>query len=107
MGNIRSIVNAIEHFGVQAIICEDPEQIRKAKRLILPGVGAFKDGMKALHAKGFVDPIKASVFSGRPFLGICLGMQMMLEESEEFGINRGLCIISGQVRAIPKMILPE
>jgi len=102
MGNLLSVQRAFEHCGARVRITSSPAQIEKAEFLVLPGVGAFADGMRELEGRGLVKPIRAFAKTGRPFLGICLGMQMMLETSEEFGIYEGLALIPGKVVMIPK-----
>lgn len=101
MGNLLSVLRAFEHCGAEVLITASPDQIVGAERLVLPGVGAFKDGMAGLRERNLIEPIKSYAASGRPFLGICLGMQMMLETSEEFGEHAGLGLIPGMVTAIP------
>lgn len=93
IGNVLSVKRAFEHVGVEVEFADTAEKIRKAERLVLPGVGAFCDGMTELERRGLVSVIQEYCANDRPFLGICLGMQMMLEESEEFGISKGLGII--------------
>ena len=102
IGNLLSVTRAFEYWGAKVILADDAAKIVNADRLVLPGVGAFADGMAGLEAKNLIEPIHAFVKTGKPFLGICLGMQMMLEQSEEFGSNKGLGLIKGIVRAIPK-----
>lgn len=97
IGNILSVRRAFEHQGAEVIHISTPEEIKKAERLVLPGVGAFKDGMEELRRRELVLAIRQYCGENRPFLGICLGMQMMLEESEEFGNSEGLGIIPGKV----------
>lgn len=101
IGNLLSVARAFEHCGASVVLTADAAKIADADYLILPGVGAFADGMAGLNERGLVDPIKEFVAKERPFLGICLGMQMMLDESEEFGANGGLGLIPGKVVAIP------
>lgn len=103
MGNLFSVTRAFEHCGADVIHAQTPEQIDSASRLVLPGVGAFRDGMLGLKELGFIEPIRKFASSGKPFLGICLGMQMMLDSSEEFGTHEGLGLIPGKVVAIPKV----
>jgi len=102
IGNILSVIRAFEHCGAEAILVDNVKEIKKADRLILPGVGAFADGMCGLQSRGLLEAIKDFVYTERPFMGICLGMQMMLEVSEEFGLSDGLGIIPGKVAAIPQ-----
>lgn len=101
MGNLLSVARALEHCGAEVLITSDPELVAHAERLILPGVGAFADGMAGLRERGLIEPIRKFARAGRPFLGICLGMQMMLDSSEEFGIHEGLGLVPGRVVAIP------
>jgi glutamine amidotransferase len=98
MGNLRSVQKAFEVTGHDAIVTRDIARIASADRLVLPGVGAFGDCMKNLEQYGLIAPIKASIGSGKPFLGICLGLQVLFTESDEFGPHKGLDIISGRVR---------
>ncbi len=100
IGNVHSVLNAFRHEGATAVLSSDPDVIRKADRLVLPGVGAFGDGMRALAARGLVEPLKEAVLQGTPLLGICLGMQMLLSTSEEFGAHEGLGFIAGTVTRI-------
>lgn len=102
VGNIFSIINAFKRFSEDVELSDDPGRVAAAKRLVLPGVGAFRDGMQGLAKRGLVDPIREYVAKGRPFLGICLGMQMMLDKSDEFGEYEGLGLIPGSVEAIPR-----
>ncbi|CAM3027512.1 imidazole glycerol phosphate synthase subunit HisH [Legionella worsleiensis] len=101
VGNLLSVARAFHYFDAQVNIVSTPEEIVKAERLVLPGVGAFADGMKGLTDLNFVEPIKEFAASGKPFLGICLGMQMMLSRSCEFGLHEGLGLINGEVVSIP------
>lgn len=101
IGNILSVTRAFEHCGADVIVTDHPEKIADADFLVLPGVGAFADGMAGLNERGLVETIKTYVAGGRPFLGICLGMQMMMDESEEYGAHEGLGLISGKTVAIP------
>jgi glutamine amidotransferase len=97
IGNILSVVRALTICGAQVIVSDCPADICKARGLILPGVGAFADGMKGLQTRNLIEPIKEYANTGLPLLGICLGMQMMLEISEEFGVHKGLGLIPGKV----------
>jgi glutamine amidotransferase len=101
LGNIHSIANALRACDALPTLSADPEAVAKADRLILPGVGAFRDGMDGLSTRGLVQSIWVFAATGRPFLGICLGMQMMLQTSFEFGSHEGLGLIPGTVDAIP------
>lgn len=98
MGNLRSVWKAFESVGHQAVVTRDPDTIRNADRVVLPGVGAFGDCMANLERFDLVQSIRSAIQSGKPFLGICLGMQLLFTESEEFGVHRGLNIIPGRVR---------
>lgn len=100
-GNICSVMRAFEHCGATPVLTDDPQSIAAAERLVLPGVGAFADGMAGLRTRGLVEPIRRYARSGRPLLGICLGMQMLASASEEFGEHEGLDLIPGRVIAIP------
>lgn len=97
MGNLRSVQKALERLGQEATLTQDPNEIRSAEKIILPGVGAFGAAMANLESLGLVEPIKDFARSGRPFLGICLGMQLLLSESVEQGNFTGLGIIPGKV----------
>ena len=96
-GNLYSIERALDFIGVQAEVVSTPEKIAGAERIILPGVGAFKNGMRGLSERGLVGPLQEYVRSGRPLLGICLGMQLLMSESEEFGRYDGLNMVKGKV----------
>ena len=102
MGNLRSVQKAFERVGFAAKVTDDPREVEKAQRLVLPGVGAFRDCMANLREGGFIEPILRHVESGRPFLGICLGLQLLFTESEEFGRHRGLGIVPGRVVRFPE-----
>ena len=97
MGNLRSVQKAVERVGFAAPITNDPEAVRKADKLILPGVGAFADAIACIREKQLVEPILESIRRGSPFLGICLGLQMLFEESFEDGRHPGLGILRGTV----------
>ena len=97
INNLKSVSMAFIKLGKSVQIIENPEDILSAKCLILPGIGAFGDGMEGLRKRYLIDPIKHKVNEGTPMLGICLGMQMLFTESEEFGIHEGLNLIPGKV----------
>ncbi len=101
MGNLRSVEKAFERLGSEACITRDAGVIAGASHVVLPGVGAFKDCMGHLEEYGLVDPIKRAVTSGKPFLGICLGLQLLFDESLEDGVHKGLGLIKGQVVRFP------
>ena len=100
MGNLRSVEKALERVGADAEVTRDPERIRAAAGLVLPGVGAFPKAMEAVRELGFDDLMQAHVDAGRPVLGICLGMQLLFESSEELGGSAGLGLLDGAVRAL-------
>jgi glutamine amidotransferase len=103
MGNLFSVRRALEVAGAADVeVTADPARLALADRVVLPGVGAFADGMSGLTAAGFVPALREYVATGRPLLGICLGMQMLLDTSEEFGQTPGLGLIPGAVRAISR-----
>jgi len=101
LGNIFSISMALKHCNAEVDITSNPKQIANAERLVLPGVGSFEVGMKGLSDAGLINSIHEFIAKDRPFLGICLGMQMMLDESHEFGKHKGLGLIAGTVEPIP------
>ncbi len=98
MGNLRSVSKAFEAVGHQAVVTREARVIENASHVVLPGVGAFGDCMANVERYGLAEPIRTAVQSGKPFLGICLGLQLLFEESEEFGTHRGLGIIPGKVK---------
>ena len=102
MGNIKSVQRGFEHVGASVTISADPELIVNAARLVLPGVGSFEDGMSGLMQRGLDQAVCEFVKKGNPLLGICLGMQMLLQSSEEYGVHQGLGLIGGDVRPIPQ-----
>jgi glutamine amidotransferase len=97
MGNLRSVQKAFEKVGYEARVTSDPKVVLEAERIVLPGVGAFRDCIRNLEEGGFIEPILRVIREGRPFLGICLGLQLLFTESEEFGLHRGLDVIPGRV----------
>ena len=102
MGNIKSVQRGLEKVGAKVKIVSDAASILNASRIVLPGVGAFQGAMLELEKKGLVEAIYSHVESGKPLLGICLGMQLLFDKSEEHGIQSGLGIVSGDVVGIPK-----
>ena len=100
MGNLRSVSKAFEHLGYPVSITRDPRLMLSATHVVLPGVGAFRDCMNNLVRFDLVEPIKKVIASGRPFLGICLGLQLLFSESEEFGNHRGMDVLKGRVRRL-------
>ncbi len=103
VGNLLSVSRALEHCGAKVTVTSDPRSILASGRVVLPGVGAFADGMRALQDKGLDAIVRQVAAAGTPLLGICLGMQMLLDKSEEFGITDGLGLIPGHVVKIPAM----
>jgi len=101
MGNLRSVEKAFESLGFTARVSARPEDIASADKVVLPGVGAFRDCIDNLRNGGFVEPLLAHVQAGKPLLGICVGMQMLFTESEEFGRHQGLDLIPGKVVRFP------
>ncbi|MFS0821975.1 imidazole glycerol phosphate synthase subunit HisH [Bacillus sp. 1P02SD] len=101
MGNLYSVSKALERMNHEYFISSSPEELRKADGLILPGVGSFKDAMGILHEKELVSFIKESVAEGTPLLGICLGMQLLFEESEENELTQGLGLLNGRITKFP------
>ena len=97
MGNLRSVQKALEHVGAKVVVTNDPNLIISADSVVLPGVGAFKDCMANLTQLKLVDPIRKFIDGGKPFLGICLGLQVLFEESEEYGPVAGLGVLPGKV----------
>jgi glutamine amidotransferase len=97
MGNLRSVQKAFERLGHAADVTRDPAAVREAPGVVLPGVGAFSACMRNLEAYGLADPVRDVLAAGRPFLGICLGMQLLFEESDEFGPVPGLGVLPGRV----------
>ncbi len=100
-GNLTSVRNAFAALGVEATVTRDPAEIRAAARVVFPGVGAAGSAMENLRALGLEEPVRAAATSGKPFLGICLGMQILFEHSEEDGGVDLLGILPGRVRRFP------
>ncbi len=98
MGNLRSVQKALERLGTKALITSDAQQIAEAEKVILPGVGAFRDAIQALHDHQLVEVIKDAASAGKPFLGICLGLQLLFDVSYEDGEFQGLGIVPGKVK---------
>jgi len=97
MGNLRSVQKALERVGHAATITSDPTVLADAKKIVLPGVGAFRDAIAALQERKLVEPIRAAIDAGKPFLGICLGLQLLFDRSYEDGDYEGLGILPGDV----------
>lgn len=101
MGNLRSVQKGFEQVGYEALVTDEPEKLAEATALVLPGVGAFSAAIKRLREAGLVDTIKREINSGKPYLGICLGLQLLFTESEEGGHHSGLGVIEGRVVRFP------
>ena len=97
MGNLRSVQKGFEKVGHEAKITSDPAEVAAAGKVVLPGVGAFEDAMAELHRRGLVEPVLAAIDSGKPFLGICLGLQLLFDTGYEHGRHAGLGVLSGEV----------
>jgi glutamine amidotransferase len=98
MGNLRSVQKGFERVGHAAAITSDPATLARASKLVLPGVGAFADAIAELHRRDLVPSIRSAIDEGKPFLGICLGLQLLFERSYEDGTHEGLGILPGEVR---------
>ena len=101
MGNIQSVLNAFERLGHTVKIVTSGNQLKECTGMVLPGVGAFSKAMENLHKMDLVEPLKDQVAAGIPILGICLGLQLLADESEEYGSHKGLGLIPGSVRLLP------
>ena len=101
MGNLRSVQKGFEKVGFDAVVTSDIKTIESASKIVLPGVGAFTDCMNNLEDRGLVEPVIRAIEKGKPFLGICLGLQLLFEESEEFGNRKGLGLVKGKVKRFP------
>jgi glutamine amidotransferase len=98
MGNIHSVQKALQSFGEDTLVVKDPQEMEQCRKLVLPGVGAFDDAAKELNSRGFVPRIKAQIAEKKPFLGICLGMQLLFDESQEARSEKGLGLVRGEVK---------
>lgn len=96
-GNLRSVAKALARSGLEPEVTADPETVVRAQGVVCPGVGAFADGMTQLRAKGLDEALLASIAAGRPYLGLCLGLQVLFDESDEHGVNPGLGVLPGRV----------
>ncbi|GAO99635.1 imidazole glycerol phosphate synthase subunit HisH [Fructobacillus ficulneus] len=103
-GNIKNVVKALEYTGLSVKLTADPAEIMQADGLVVPGVGAFAAAMKNLNEKGLVEPIRQYSKTGKPLLGVCLGMQLLFDSSTEFGDSKGLGLIPGQVVELPRQV---
>ena len=109
-GNLRSVQKALERVGVEARITDDPNIVAESSHLVLPGVGAFGDAIRAIRGRGLVEPILAHIRADRPFLGICMGLQLLFESGSEGGHHEGLGVLAGEVTRFelpPGMKIPH
>ncbi|MBR4891471.1 MAG: imidazole glycerol phosphate synthase subunit HisH [Clostridia bacterium] len=97
-GNLQSVKKAFDFIGAESVITDNPEVINACDRILLPGVGSFGDAMDSMHKSGLVETVKQNALSGKPFLGICLGLQLLFEESEESPGVKGLGIFKGKIK---------
>ncbi len=104
MGNLRSVQKAFEYLGNKAVITQQPSEIQKADKVVLPGVGAFRDAMQTIKQKGIDKVLYDVVEQKKPLLGICLGMQMFFEKSYEYGEHKGLGILQGEIVKLPENV---
>jgi len=104
MGNLRSVQKAVQRTGYEVRLTSDPNEVEQASKIILPGVGAFRDCMSNLEKFDLLEPVISSIRSGKPFLGICLGLQLLFESSDEFGLQKGMQILPGRVTRFPEHI---
>ena len=104
MGNLRSVQKAFEYLGNKAVITQQPSEIQKADKVVLPGVGAFRDAMQTIKQKGIDTVLYDVVEQKKPLLGICLGMQMFFEKSYEYGEHKGLGILQGEIVKLPENV---
>ncbi len=102
MGNLRSVAKAFERVGASAQVIQEAKAVQKASKLVLPGVGAFQDARHNLETLHLIEPILGALRRGIPFLGLCLGLQLLFTESEEGGVHPGFNLIGGRVRRFPK-----
>ncbi len=110
VNNLRSVQKAFEHLGHETRVVSRPEEIASAEKLVLPGVGAFGEAMRNLQARGLVEPVVEHAQSGKPLLGVCLGMQLLFDWSDELGLSVGLGILAGRVQkfeAAPDLKIPH
>lgn len=102
MGNLRSVQKGFAKIGTEATVVNSPADVMNASGIVLPGVGAFRDCIKNLEELGLTGPILKSIEAGKPFLGICLGLQALFTESHEFGVHKGLDVFKGKVLRFPE-----
>lgn len=103
MCNLLNVVRAFEHCGAEVRVTENPDELEHADKVVVPGVGAFSECVRELEGRGFGDALRRFAETDRPLLGICVGMQMLFESSEEFGTYAGLGILRGHVQAVPNI----
>lgn len=101
IGNIYNVERALKYVGADVILCKEPSQVSHVKAMVLPGVGAFRNCLESIRARGFEDLILNHISENKPFLGICVGMQLLADASEEFGVTPGWGIIPGVIQQIP------
>jgi glutamine amidotransferase len=97
-GNLNNVLKAFINFGFKAKITSDPDEIKSSDGVVLPGVGAFGDAITIMNETGFSEAVREYIKTGKPFLGICIGLQLLFEESEEFGGHKGLGVFKGKVK---------
>ncbi len=110
VNNLRSVQKAFEHLGHPTHVTSNPDEIARAQKLVLPGVGAFGEAMRNLNAKNLVEPVVEHARNGKPLLGVCLGMQLLFDWSDELGVYGGLGIVGGGVRRFqdaPELKIPH
>lgn len=98
MGNLRSVEKAFLSVGADVRVSARPDDVRRAEKIVLPGVGAFRDAMRGLEKRKLIEPVLDGIREGKPYLGLCLGLQLLFEESEEFGKHNGLGVFHGRVK---------
>lgn len=101
-GNLRSVARALERSGLRPEVCGDPEGVRRADAVVLPGVGAFADARASLRGKGLDEAVLGAIEAGRPYLGLCLGLQLLFEEGDEHGPTPGFGLLRGRVERFPE-----
>jgi glutamine amidotransferase len=104
MGNLRSVAKALEKIGAEVLVTSKPKDLRRAEAIVLPGVGAFGQGMKHLRELGVISCLLDEVKKGKPLLGICLGLQLLFSKSYEHGMHKGLDLIKGEVKRFPQKL---
>lgn len=104
VGNLRSVEKAFTSQDIEAVVTSDEKVLRKADKLVLPGVGAFKACMDGLKARGFDELVLEAANSGKPIIGLCVGLQMMFDEGHEFGVHKGLGLMPGRVVKFPEKL---